>query len=483
MTRSGWQRLYKTLITAAWALLFLSLPVTSFPFFPGEIGGKTLVRPLAVYPLIILVILVLIPRLFTKPLPRTFLPLLAFILVAMISSIAAYTLDIETLRGVSLTPRFIRNIATLAIGCAFYFTIVMINQDWSDLNFSLRWIYIGFGIALFWGSLQAIYILYYSEPYFELISKVQSLFSTRKLFETRVSGLTYEPKWFAEQIGFLLLPWLLGSVISGRTVFKWRFKWLTIEWLLLIWSAVIVLFTFSRTGLFLLAALSLITILLYRFRSPDRTHGEGENKPGAKNKRLIQVSLIVISIAIIGGMVGSQNRYISRFWRYWTEDPPGKKTYLEFIAFQQRFVYWQSAVNTFEEYPLLGVGLGNYAFFFDKMLPDQPYHRQPEIIRQITPVEGRNRLITPKNLYARLLAETGLLGMVTFTTFIMAVIGCTLYLLFSNSMVYKFWGISGLLGFVGFLVVIFSYDSFALPNMWVVFGMITAAAHVSDTKR
>ena len=114
------------------------------------------------------------------------------------------------------------------------------------------------------------------------------------------------------------------------------------------------------------------------------------------------------------------------------------------------------------------------------MLPDQPYNRQPEIIRQITPVEGRNRLITPKNLYARLLAETGIMGMVTFTTFIFAVIGCTLYLLFSDSMVYKFWGISGLLGFIGFLVINFSYDSFALPNMWVVFGMITAAAHVPE---
>ena len=114
------------------------------------------------------------------------------------------------------------------------------------------------------------------------------------------------------------------------------------------------------------------------------------------------------------------------------------------------------------------------------MLPDQPYHRQPEIIRQITPVEGRNRLITPKNLFARLLAETGLLGTVTFTTFILAVIGCTLYLLFSDTIGFKFWGVSGLLGFIGFLVVIFSYDSFALPNMWVVFGMVTAAAHVPE---
>ncbi len=43
--------------------------------------------------------------------------------------------------------------------------------------------------------------------------------------------------------------------------------------------------------------------------------------------------------------------------------------------------------------------------------------RTPEVLRILTPEVGRNRLITPKNLYFRILAETGLLGMAAFAAF------------------------------------------------------------------
>ena len=476
--------LIKPISTVAWVLLFIFLPITSFPFFPGDVGGKTLVRPLAVIPLAFLVLLVLLPRLVSRPLPKTFLPLLAFIIAATISSIAAFTLEIETLRGVSFSGRLLRNILTLGIGCAFFFTLSLLHESWDDLDFSLRWLYLGFGIALLWGSLQSVYIIRFSETYFNLISEIQSYISTRKLFETRISGLTYEPKWFAEQIGFLLLPFLLGSIISQKSVFKWRRGWLTVEWLLLIWSAVILLFTFSRTGLFILAALVFISFLIYKIsRVKNNETGQAKTNLNLTRRRVIEISLITIALLGLAAVFGSQNRYISRFWRYWTDDQPGKKTYLEYIAFEQRFVYLQTALNIYEEYPAIGVGLGNYAFFFDKMIPDQPYNRQPEIIRQITPVEGRDRLITPKNLYGRLLAETGLFGTVTFTTFILAVFRCMLYLLYSGLNEQKFWGLSGLLGFFVFFFVIFSYDSFALPNMWVFFGVLTSAAHIKENTK
>ena len=129
---------------------------------------------------------------------------------------------------------------------------------------------------------------------------------------------------------------------------------------------------------------------------------------------------------------------------------------------------------------MLGVGLGNYAFYFDEMLPNQSWHLQKEIIRQITPASDRDRLITPKNLYARLLAETGLLGTIVFTTFVLAILGCLLFLWFSQSPNERYWGMSGSLAMIVFAIIVFSFDSFALPNMWIVFGLITAAAHITD---
>ncbi len=463
----------------SWALFLLALPVTSFPFFPGGLGGKTLVRPLSVYPLLALLVLATIPRLLRKPLPKTFLPLFAFILIALISSILPFAYGSEIFKGISMTSRILRNIVTLGIGTAIYLTVSLMIKSWDDLDASLRWLYAGFAAALAWGSLQAVYVIHYSPRYFKLLSRIQNYISTRKLFPTRISGLTYEPKWFAEQICFLLLPWLLGSVLMRRSAFKWRFRWITMEWILLAWCGLVLIFTYSRTGLFTLIILTFLVILLARPRARQKATNPEPKKPAGKRwMRLTQAILAVLVLGTVIIVASSQNRYFSRFWRYWTAEGPSNKTYLEYIAFNQRFVYWVTAFRIYEAYPILGVGLGNYAFYFDEMLPNQSWSRQPEIVRQITPVEGGDRLITPKNLFGRLLAETGLAGTAIFTGFVLAVLGCALYLWFSRSAVQKFWGVSGMLGMIVFAIVIFSFNSFAIPNMWVVFGMITAAAHL-----
>ena len=96
-------------------------------------------------------------------------------------------------------------------------TTILLQRSWEDLEFSLRWLYVGFAIALAWGTLQSVYVIAYHPTYFSWMNRLQSLISIRKLFTTRISGMTYEPKWFAEQITFVLIPWLLGAVLSGRS--------------------------------------------------------------------------------------------------------------------------------------------------------------------------------------------------------------------------------------------------------------------------
>ena len=471
---------YPRLIRFTWGLMFFTLPVTSFPFFPTNLGGRTLVRPLSIYPLIFLALLITIPRFLKRPLPKTFLPLLAFVVVASISSVFSFSSDLEIFRGVTLASRFIRNMVTLGIGLAFYLTVSLLPENWEDLKFSLRWLYAGFAVALLWGSLQIPYVIHYSPTYFKLANMVQTLISSRKLFNTRISGMTYEPKWFAEQICFLLIPWLMGSVITRRSIFNWCYKWITVEWLFLGWASVVLMFTFSRTGLIILGALIFLGYLFFRTFTQKEIEEE-TNLMRKKGKRILEASLIIAILTAALYVIGSQNTYFSRFWLYWTEKKGEReRTYLEFISFQQRFLYWETALNIYKIDPLLGVGLGNYAFYFDEMLPNQPYDLQKEVIRQITPEEGRDRLITPKNLLARLIAETGLLGTAMFATFLIAITGCILFLWFSQEPEQKYWGLCGLLSMFVFSFIIFSFDSFALPNMWIFFGLITAAAHIPN---
>ena len=470
--------LQNKVVAIAWVLFLVALPVTSFPFFPSGLGGETLVRPLSLYPLLVLFLFGTLPNLFRRRLPRTFLPVFAFCCVALISSTLALTNRSDVFLGIPLPARILRNLITLGIGITYYLTVSLTPKSWDELKSTLRWVYVGFGIALAWGTLQAVYVVYQYSPYFELIKTLQTFISTRRLFPTRISGMTYEPKWFADQICFLLLPWLLSSVVQGQSVFKWRYRWISIEAILLLWSVIVLLFTFSRTGMAILIGYAFIVFLI--FRSQRLTQKTAGRPVPRRRRQMVEALIAVLLLGIVIVGVGSQNRYFSRFWTYFTESEQigPNRTYLEYIGFRQRFAYAETAFRVYEAFPVMGVGLGNYAFYFDEMLADLPWSRFPEVIRYITPDEDAPRLITPKNLYARLLAETGLAGTILFTTFVLAVLGCALYLWFSISNEQKIWGMGGLLALMVFPILVFSFDSFALPNMWVVFGLITAAAHL-----
>ena len=220
MSQSPWLSKIRNIL---WVAFLLSLPVTSFPFFPGGLGGNTLVRPLALYPLIGLVLLVVIPSLLSKPLPRTLLPFFAFITVAAISTLIGLTRGIDSDFGFTVTDRAIRNLITLGIGGAFYLAVTLTPNSLDELRSTLRWLYTGFGIALFWGSLQVAYILHFSSAYFELLKKLQKYISIRKLFSKRISGMTYEPNWFAEQIAFF--EDYFDIRIWFRTVVLTNYQW------------------------------------------------------------------------------------------------------------------------------------------------------------------------------------------------------------------------------------------------------------------
>ncbi|HEY62043.1 MAG TPA: hypothetical protein G4N95_05265 [Anaerolineae bacterium] len=460
------------------AVFFLSLPVTSFPYLPSALSGAALVRPLSFYPLIILLILAVLPALFREKLPKHYLPLFAFVLAAIVVTLLGFISGIEIASESALFDRALHAFFTLLLGVGIYLTVSLLPKTEKELNQALRWLYGGFAIALAWGSLQIGYVVDFSSDYFQVLNKIQRYISTRKLFHNRVSGFTFEPNWFAEQIVFLLMPWLFASVISSRSIFRWRWRWLTLELILLIWSSFVLVFTYSRAGLFLFIAQLVIAIIL----KPDKGKTTGRQQ-AHKNVYLKKIIFVLIVLIIIFGIIfyfGNKNNYFSRLWEYWAIKDQLKQNYFEYIAFSQRFVYWDAAYKIFESRPIAGVGLGYYTFYFGEYFQDRPLYEIPEILRKFTPDIGRNTVVTVKNFFLRLLAETGLVGTAFFLTFILALLFSSVYLLQSKDNTWKYWGRAGLLSLFSFLVITFSFDSFAIPNMWVVFGLITASAHVYE---
>jgi len=485
-THAKLESIYNHTLRIAWALFLLLLPLTSFPFFPSTIGGGAVVRPLSIYPMILLLLLVTLPKLVTCPIPRTFLSLVPFLLIAIASSLLSLFQGIEPILGIPVYERGLRTLLTLGFGTAVYLTVSILPRTNKDLDFSLRWIFTGLSLAMLWGSLQAVYVIHFDRVWYDFLNHVQQYISTRHLFENRISGFTYEPNWFAEQISFLLLPWLLASVLYRHTAFRWRWRWITIELILLAWSLLLLPFTYSRAGVLNILLLVGFSLLFFRFHSRINRTVKQPNSKAAAHTRLITLIRYLIEIVIILSLLivpiyltGTRNSFFARAWDYWQKKNVSLSGYLSYLGFDARLAYSEAAYNTYEAHPLLGVGLGNYAFYFEDMLAYRPLAESPEVLHLITPDPDRNRLITAKNFYLRLLAETGMVGTAAFFTFLIAVLGCALYLLFSMHQEEQFLGFAGLCGLFSFSLAAFTFDSFAIPNMWVVFGLITAATWIS----
>jgi hypothetical protein len=331
-----------------------------------------------------------------------------------------------------------------------------------------------------WGSLQAIYVLRFDPEWFGWLSRLQQYISYRRLLPERISGLTYEPHWFAEQIIVLLLPGLLAAVLTGYSVFNKRWRWLTIEWLLLIWAVLLLPFTFSRSGV--LNLVLLLGVSLVFFYSPPKKETRrpsASSRPAILSRLPVRLALVVCLALIPIYLIGARNPFFSRVWAYWGQENANLPGYLSYLGFDARLAFGEAAYNAYLAYPVLGIGLGNYAFYFEEMLPYRPVAALPEILRLITPEKGRDRLVTSKNFYLRLLSETGIIGTIAFLGFVMTQCGSALYLWFAPEQEWRYWGIYSLNGLAAFALSALTFDSFVIPNMWVVFGLITAAARLN----
>jgi O-antigen ligase len=135
-----------------------------------------------------------------------------------------------------------------------------------------------------------------------------------------------------------------------------------------------------------------------------------------------------------------------------------------------RAAYTFGALGAYDENPITGVGLGASGFYIYDHLPDWALTTIPEIARQLSP---ENRLYpNPKNLYVRLLAETGLIGFFVFIAFLFSVLGDALNALQSKMTFGRYLGIAGIFSWFAIVLYNVTQDTFATPNLWINFGIL-----------
>jgi O-antigen ligase len=456
-----------------WAAALFSLPITSFRYFPF-LGESTFVRPLSLYPVAFLLPLLVLQSWQKKtvfPRAGTWTPLLAFVLVALAATSLGVLLNPLPMRGFEYFGRVLRAGVTLVIGLSFFIAAVWMNRDEDDLRFTIKWLLAGFVVDILWSGVQALAF------YTPLIQKVtvthwQRAFSMRELVRTnRVSGMAYEPAWLAGQIATVYLPWLFASLLTRLRVT--RFKWL--ELILLGFALLLLLATFSRGGLLTAAGASLLTILFAGRAELRRAWNWFVSGFQCGGAALLRVGVMILLIIVLTGaaLFLGQKGYITRLFSTRAESIE------EFIIENSagaRAAYTFGALGAYEESPLTGVGLGASGFYIYNHLPDWALTTVPEIARQLSP---ENRLYpNPKNMYVRLLAETGLIGFFAFVAFLFSVLGDALSALGSKTTTGRYLGIAGLFSWFAIALYNLTQDSFATPNIWVNFGILAGMAAV-----
>ncbi|MDO9300051.1 MAG: hypothetical protein Q7T89_01650, partial [Anaerolineales bacterium] len=141
---------FQKLSRILWGAALLTLPVTSFRWFPF-LGEGTLVRPLALYPLALLIPLLLIQWLRGKTKLNwagALIPLGALALFIFAVTSFGALIDPIPLRGQTYSGRAIRALATLFIGIAFFISAVWMNKDEDDFRFTVRWLFAGLCLDL-----------------------------------------------------------------------------------------------------------------------------------------------------------------------------------------------------------------------------------------------------------------------------------------------------------------------------------------------
>lgn len=468
-------------------LAILALPLTSFPFLSRAMGGTT-VAPLTMVPVFLLVVAWLPGYLYRDGrLPPETRPFLVFVIIALIATGAGFFLPLPFLKGARPQSEVISALITLAVGTATYLVFSLGFRSEGQFSWVLRLVNWGGLVMLAWSFLQLFFILTRDGVYPELITRIQSWVSIRGLlfkgFQTRVTGLAYEPSWQAHILNVVYLPYWLAASVTGYSSWRKVFH-LSAENLMLAGGVIILVFTKSRIGM--LAFLVIMALLFYelniwavgRLRSRLAARmGDAQRKVRNGLPVLLGFTMAIAYIGLGLGLVFLMASLDPRMHKLVSLAglPQNLLDLALRVNFAERVMYWTVGWTAFAHYPLMGVGLGNTGFFFRQYLPYQGLRLSEvlDLLNQVT------YLPNVKSLWVRLLSETGLLGFSLFTTWQVVLWQAGRTLRHNTRILPRTIGWMGMFAILAFLAEGFSIDSFALPYLWVSMGLLTAAVAAS----
>lgn len=264
---------------------------------------------------------------------------------------------------VSNTLTVSNNLAKLVV---FYFIFINVTEDEGRLR-KLLWVCMG---CMSWAAV-AIIKNYIENPYYaQGIQRAVSLTATWS--DPNATALNF----------VLTIPFVFA--LFPRTSWYKRFTLLAIVALFI----VVIVITGSRTG-FLLMVVALLSCALL------------------SSKRMILIGALLL--VVVFGWAFVPKQYQERYAGMLALDEgPKQEEDAAYASAYGRIVGWKIAWMIFKDYPVLGVGAGNFSVAFATM--DYSY-------------QGHKGWSQPHNLPGQVLSELGLLGALSFGAFVASIVG------------------------------------------------------------
>ncbi len=472
----------KKILDITWIIFLLVMPISSFRPLSQLMGG-TNVAPLAIIPTVVIIFLFWLPSFFKsgKKLPYQVKPLLLFFLVGCFSTLLVSFRNVPTFQGFSLKLNIVEVFITFAMGVSYYLVTIFMVKNKNELHQTLRWISISGIILMAYSWLQVITWLVFRNYPGWMFSLNAFISSSGKLFEHRASGLAFEPSWLAHQLNIIFIPLWFGLSISGQSVFKKKiFGKIQVEKFLFLFSIATLFITFSRIGWMTVIFMVVYVVIQFmnKWIKKRTSNMKNSNSPNPWKQRLLRPGIwagLFVGLLIVAFFAGLiMTKLEPRMAGFFDVQRLLNRGFLDWAAklsLAERFMYWMAIYGVFQLFPIFGAGFGVPGFFFLQTVPD--YGSQLLDINEL--ILTKSYLPNAKNLWVRLLAETGIVGFALFVSWLV-VHWRNANELERNSE----YGLFKAMGLVGKLIVIamiiegFSLDSFGLPYYWVSLGLVAA---------
>lgn len=471
---------FDKLIKSGWILFILLLPFTSFP-----LAGKLLHSSMVAAPSILAIMFLLgvwfIPYfLKNKGINFSSSPLLIFISYAMINALFPFWIKTPIFKNFSILNNSIEAFGTLLIGVCVYLVTANFMKEKNEIAFLLRLINLSFIFVFIWSFMQ-IFFWQILNDYPAWMVSIQKFISTSgNLYRNRVTGFAYEPSWLAHQLNMLYLPLWFAASYKKYSAHRFKILGFTLENIFLFLGIITLFLTKSRIGLISFFACLLFIFILLNIKFTNLVKSKFDKKYERLAKNLLIPSFIIIYLSLIAVSVFVMSKIDPRM-----EDLLNIKTYQDRnlisiandFSFAERILYWQTGWNIFNDHPISGVGIGNSGFFFEEYLPGFAwYFDEPRNLFFNATYQPNN-----KNLWIRLLSETGIIGFSLFIIWLILIFIEAKSLSRQKEKQYAFVGYAGLFALIAFFFEGFSIDSFALPYYWTIFGIISGVYLISST--